>query len=126
MVRDPSASEGQEATLESVAAALDDPDCRTIVRRLDEPMTAGELAERCDIPMSTTYRKLDRLSSASLLTEGTELRADGHHATIYEVDFEELTVSLTADRDLTVEVDRPTRSPDERLARIWAEVRKET
>ena len=126
MGRDPLASNAEEPTLEAVATALDDPDCRAIVRRLDEPMTAGELSERCEIPMSTTYRKLDRLSSASLLAEGTELRADGRHATIYEVNFEEVAVRLTPERELVVDIDRPLRSPEERLARIWAEVRKET
>jgi predicted transcriptional regulator len=126
MVRDPISSNGEEPTLEAVVSALDDPDCRTIVRRLEAPMTASELSERCDIPMSTTYRKLDRLSSASLLSEGTELRADGHHATIYEVDFDEVAVRLTEGRELTVEIDRPIRKPEERLASIWAEVRKET
>lgn len=126
MVRDPMASSGENPSLEAVAAALDDPDCRAIVRCLEEPMTANELSNRCEIPMSTTYRKLDRLSTASLLTEGTELRSDGHHATIYEVDFEEVAVRLTEDRQLVVEIDRPLRSPEERLARIWTEVRKET
>ena len=126
MVRDPRDSGAEEPTLEAVVAALDDPDCRTIVRRLEEPMTASELSDRCDIPMSTTYRKLERLSSASLLAEGTELRPDGHHATTYEVDFENVLVRLTDDRRLAVDVGRPARSPDERLASIWTEVRKET
>lgn len=119
-------AEEPDPELQEVLDALDDEDCRDIVQNLDEPMTAGEIAEACDIPTSTTYRKLDLLSEASLLAEGKELRRDGHHATIYEVDFETVQVTLTEDRSLSVTLTRPARSPEERLAKLWTEVRKET
>lgn len=122
-----SASLGTDAPeLTPVVSALDDDDCREILRELDEPMTAGEVAAECGLPVSTTYRKLDMLTSASLLSEGTQIRPDGHHATRYEVDFE--TVSLHLDeqrRTLDVSVTRPNRDPEERLAAIWGEVRQE-
>lgn len=111
--------------LQRVLTALDDADCRHIVEELNDPMTASEVAETCEIPMSTTYRKLELLSEAELLAEGTEIRPDGHHATLYERDFEEICVGLDDDR-LAVEVERPARTADERLANIWSEVRKET
>jgi len=119
---------GDQPDLQAVLNALEDKDCRTIVRALDEPMTASEVSERCDIPTSTTYRKLDLLSDASLLAEGTEVRSDGHHATLYDVDFEEVVVALEDDqrRELEVSVVRPGRSADERLAALWSEVRRET
>lgn len=125
MVRDPLSGD-DPPDLQSVFDALDDADCRTIIRHLDEPMTATEVSEECDIPMSTTYRKLDLLTEASLLVEGTEIRPDGHHATRYEVDFEAVTIGLTDQRNIDVTIDRPSRSPDERLASLWGEVRKET
>ena len=125
MVRDPFASE-DAPDLQSVLDALDDDDCRTIIRNLDEPMTATQVAETCDIPTSTTYRKLDLLSDASLLAEGTEVRPDGHHATRYEVDFEEVQIRLAEDHDLDVAISRPAGTPEERLASLWGEVRKET
>ncbi len=125
MVRDPLASE-DTPDLQSVLTALDDTDCRTIIRKLDEPMTATQVSETCDIPMSTTYRKLDLLSDASLLAEGTEVRPDGHHATRYEIDFDEVQIRLAEDHDLDVSINRPARTPEERLASLWDEVRKET
>jgi DNA-binding IclR family transcriptional regulator len=125
MVRDPLSGD-DPPDLQSVLDALDDPDCRTIIEHLDEPMTATEVSEECDIPMSTTYRKLDLLTDASLLAEETEIRADGHHATRYQVDFEAVQVGLTEARRLSVAIDRPARSADERLASLWGEVRKET
>lgn len=119
-------SESPSPQPETVLAALDDPDCREIVRALEEPMTASEVVEACDLPSSTAYRKLDLLTDATLLAEGTELRRDGHHATLYEIAFEEVSLELTDDRELTVDVTRPSERPDERLARMWQEVRKET
>lgn len=115
-----------ESELQPVVAALDDSDCRSIIRTVEEPMTAAEIAEACELPSSTTYRKLDRLAAASLLAEGTEVRRDGHHATIYEVDFERVEIALEDDRSLSATVARPARSPEESLARLWTEVRKET
>ena len=125
MVRDPLSGD-DPPDLQSVLDALDDPDCRTIIEHLDEPMTASEVSEECDIPMSTTYRKLDLLTEASLLMEGTEIRSDGHHATRYRIDFETVEIGLTDDRALEVSVGRPAQTADERLASIWGEVRKET
>jgi DNA-binding IclR family transcriptional regulator len=112
--------------LQLVLDALDDPDCRRIIRHLDEPKTAAQVSEDCDIPTSTTYRKLDLLSDASLLAEGTEVRPDGHHATRYEVDFERVVIELAEDRELDVSLVRPAQRPDQRLASLWSEVRKES
>ncbi|WP_338739609.1 helix-turn-helix domain-containing protein [Haloplanus salilacus] len=125
MVRDPLSGD-DSPDLQSVLDALDDADCRTIIRHFDEPMTATEVSEKCDIPMSTTYRKLDLLTDASLLVEGTEIRPGGHHATRYELDFETVSVGVTDTQELEVSIDRPARTADERLASLWGEVRKET
>ncbi|MFB6198530.1 MAG: helix-turn-helix domain-containing protein, partial [Halobacteriaceae archaeon] len=64
-----------EPNLQTVLDALDDQDCRKILEKLEEPMTAAEIAEACDIPISTTYRKLDLLSEGSLVSEGTKVRS---------------------------------------------------
>jgi len=129
MVRDP-LTEEEAPDLQVVLDALDDEDCRSFVRALEEPMTASELSDACDVPLSTTYRKLDLLTDASLLGERTEIRSDGQHTTRYAVEFEEVRVSIEDPeggfRELIVEVTRPERTPDQRLADLWSEVRKET
>jgi len=125
MVRDPFADD-EAPDLQDVLDALDDPDCRAIVTALDEPMTASEISDASDIPLSTTYRKIDRLEEAQLLFEGTEIRPDGQHASIYEVDFEEVVIALTEERDFETEIARQPRTPDQRLESLWSEVRKET
>lgn len=125
MVRDPFEDELSPA-LEDVLDALDDEDCRDIVTALDEPMTASDIAEESGVPLSTTYRKLELLTEASLLHEGVEVRPDGQHASRYSVSFEDVVISLDDERTFEVEISHRPQSPDERLANLWSEVRKET
>jgi len=112
--------------MQAVLDALDDPACREIVQALDEPKTASELSDECDIPLSTTYRKLDLLTEASLLEEQTEIRSDGHHTTRYVLGVESVELALTENGEFEVEIVRPPRSAEERLAHLWSEVQKET
>lgn len=112
----------------NVSALLDtlgDDDCRTIISELADPMTADELSEACDIPISTVYRKLGRLQEVSLLEERTNARSDGHHTTRYKVAFDALHFELTENQTFTVRADRPERTANEQLAELWSEIRKE-
>ncbi len=124
MVRDPLGAE-EDPDLNVVLDVLHDDDCRQIVSALDEPRTASDLVDQCDIPRSTLYRKLDQLTEATLLYEGTEIRDDGSHAGRYEVDFREVIISCDDTREFDVAIDRPPRRADERLAELWSEVKKE-
>ncbi len=124
MVRDP-LTEEDAPDVETVSEALYDADCRVILAELTEPRTVRELLERCEIPRSTLYRKLDRLTEATLVREGTEIRADGSHASRYEIDFDEIRIIRGANADLEVEFERPAKQADERLAELWSEIRRE-
>jgi DNA-binding transcriptional ArsR family regulator len=124
MVRDPSI-EDETPDIDAVLGALHDEDCRAILTELGDPRTARSLLDRCDIPRSTLYRKLERLSEATLVSEGTQIREDGSHATRYRLNFEDVVVTRTGSAGLEVEIDRPVRNPDERLAEMWSEVQKE-
>ena len=132
MVRDPS-RDPEPPSVDEVLDALADDAARQIVAALTEPKTASELSEECDIPLSTTYRKLEMLTDASLLSESTDIRRDGQHTTRYSVSFDAVTVSVDdggegdADRrEFDVEFSRPDRTRDERLADLWSELREET
>jgi len=125
MVRSPGDRE-DEADLESILDALNDDDCRTIVKVLSEPMTAEEISDATEIPLSTTYRKLDRLTEAGLLEEGVEIRSDGQHVSRYILVFDEVIISLSESQELDIELSREPQTADERLASLWTEVRKET
>lgn len=123
MVRNPFAEEDEPEPADVLAALCDD-DCRTIVRNLESAMTASDVSEACDIPLSTTYRKLDMMVNATLLEELTEIRTDGHHTTRYRVGFEEVSITVEEDRTLEVTISRPARTADERLEALWSEVRR--
>jgi DNA-binding transcriptional ArsR family regulator len=131
MVRDPSREE-DPPSVDDVLDALADDDARRIVSALSEPKTASDISEECDIPLSTTYRKLELLTEASLLAESTDIRRDGQHTTRYSVSFETVTVSLDegddgeGGREFEIEFTRPERTRDERLADLWSELREET
>lgn len=112
--------------LEDVLDALDDPDCRTILRLLDEPLTVSELTDSCEIPESTMYRKLDLLSDASLVETQMEIRTDGCHTRRFAVNFDEVRLSLTDERALEVAIDREESDPEQRLSALWSDVRNET
>jgi DNA-binding transcriptional ArsR family regulator len=127
MARDPSREEAPP-DVGDVLDALADDAARRIVTALSEPKTASELSEECEIPLSTTYRKLEKLTDASLLDESTDIRRDGQHTTRYAVAFEEVAVSVDEEneRAFAVEFERPEQARDERLADLWSELREET
>jgi DNA-binding transcriptional ArsR family regulator len=114
-----------DVDLQSILAVLDDPASRTIIRQISEPMTASELSKACDIPLSTTYRKLERLTDAGLLVESTDVRSDGHHTTRYDVAFDSVTIALAEDRSFEVSLELRAEAPEDRLASMWSEVRRE-
>lgn len=86
------------------------------------------MADLCDLPQTSTYRKLEALSDASLVEEQTDIRRDGHHATTYVRDFAGITVAYDGSNfDVAVLAEEPAarESPDQRLARFWAQIGNE-
>lgn len=121
--RPPQATE--EPDLYSVLAALTDDDCRAIVESLTTPMSAQEISEQCDIPLSTTYRKVNLLAEAKLVDEKIDIRRGSKHTKRYEPNFEAVNISLTEGGSLSIEVDTGESEPDRRLDRAWGEIRQE-
>ncbi|RJT07115.1 helix-turn-helix domain-containing protein [Halococcus sp. IIIV-5B] len=119
MVDDSALSE-DSPSLQRVLDALNDDDCRDILREIAEPMTATELIETCEIPQSTMYRKLERLSQASLVRGRDTINPGGGRTTKYTRDFNDVKISVNEDGDFSVTVERPARKTEERLADIWS------
>jgi DNA-binding transcriptional ArsR family regulator len=116
---------GEESDVQTVFDALSDPDCREIAAELDDPATAKEVADRCDLPQTSTYRKLERLSDAGLVEERTAVREDGHHATTYIRDFSGVFVAYDGEESYEVDVMTEETTPDERLAHFWSRISEE-
>ncbi|MWV41067.1 MULTISPECIES: helix-turn-helix domain-containing protein [Natrialba] len=117
----PDRSVDDSPEFESVAAALDDGDCRQIVSVLEEPMTVDEIATRAELPLSSTYRKLDQLTNAGLVDEAADGRRGRNRKSRYVVTFERIGIELDDDREFRVSVER---AKDHLLA-LWSEVRRE-
>lgn len=81
--------------VQALLDALDDPACRAIlVETGDASLSASELSAACDLPLSTTYRKLDALTDAELLEERTRIQRSGKHASEYSRRVEDVVVSV--------------------------------
>lgn len=94
--------------------ALSDETSRQILSALTEPTTAADLAEDCEIPSSTVYRKLDVLTRAGLVTERIILKPGYGRCNVYERNFEHVAISVE-DGEFSVTVDRPSGERDEGL-----------
>lgn len=90
------ATEGDE-TLDEAFGLLSDPDCRALLRAADTAMTTSELAETCDVALSTAYRKVERLSDTPLLVEGVRFDPNGDHAAEYTRGASDATIEFTGD-----------------------------
>lgn len=114
----------ENPSLETVLDSLADEHARSLIRVMDVPRNASELSERSDVPVSTTYRKLEHLESATLIDEDIEIREDGRHTSRYRPNFDSIVLTLTDELELELDIIRPARTTDERLEHIWSEVRK--
>lgn len=80
---------------------LEDPYCRAILEATSsESLTAREVADRVEFPLSTTYRKLHALSDAGLLAERVRLRDVGRNPSEYVRAVENVVLSLEADGEI--------------------------
>ena len=105
--------------LGEIVALLDDEHARSILAATSaEPLSAAELGDRCDVSVSTIYRRVDRLEDADLLDERTRPRPDGHHETVYvaTLDRFELTVR---EGELDWSIDRQGTDVADELTRLW-------
>ena len=83
-------------SIESMLGALEDEDCRAILEATsEESLTASELSERCELALSTAYRKLDTLTDAGLLEEQIRLSRNGKHTNEYVRAIEDIHVSMS-------------------------------
>ncbi|MFC6942504.1 helix-turn-helix domain-containing protein [Salinirubellus sp. GCM10025818] len=96
-----------ESAVQQLLNALDDADCRAILDATDEEaLTANEVSEAHDLPLSTTYRKLDLLTEAGLLEERTRIRQSGKHASEYTRLVDDVVISLGTRGETEVRVSR--------------------
>lgn len=102
--------------LKALLLAIDDGDCREILRAVEEePKAVKEVSEECEIPLSTAYRKVNRLHEAGLVEEKVRLSGSGNHTNVYEENFDGALITLGADGDFEVELVRNRRESPARI-----------
>ncbi|WP_306059209.1 winged helix-turn-helix domain-containing protein [Natronococcus wangiae] len=100
---------------EHVIGVLTDDACREIIAVLEEPLTVPAIADEIERPLSTTYRKLDRLTESGLVRETVGARPGREQKSRYVTDFDRIAIALDDDRDVRVDVER---SNDHSIA-LW-------
>jgi len=96
----------EDQDIESLLGALEDTDCRAIIEATsDEARSAGELSEACDLPLSTTYRKLDQLTDVGVLEEEVRISKSGQHENEYSLRVDRISLSVDAE-GISLEISR--------------------
>lgn len=87
-----------EDEISDLFGSLDDGDVFAILQTVGEdPLSAKEISNRCELPMSTTYRKVNKLADAGLLEESTEISLAGKHTSKYSRCVDTIEMSITAE-----------------------------
>lgn len=87
-----------EVAAGDLLSALEDGDCRALLRAASgEARSVRELSETCDLPLSTTYRKVDTLTAVGLLEEQVRLRESSKPTSEYTLRVERVCLSLSAE-----------------------------
>jgi DNA-binding transcriptional ArsR family regulator len=85
-----------QETMDVLFDVLDDEGSRDILEATaGTALSASEIADACDLPLSTTYRKLDPLTEAGLLTKRLRISRSGKHTAEYERAVDDVTVSVS-------------------------------
>ncbi|WP_254811020.1 winged helix-turn-helix domain-containing protein [Natronosalvus amylolyticus] len=93
--------------VDAILTALNDDDCRTILQTVsdsDERLSAAELSDRCDVPLSTMYRKLEMLTDAALLEERLRIKRSGKHTSEYGQRIADVRVSVDSGAGIELEL----------------------
>lgn len=95
----------EEADIESLLGTLEDPDCRAIIEATtSEALSASELSDRCELPLSTTYRKVDQLTEVGVLEERVRLSRSGQHTSEYTLKIDSIQLSVDSESGIVLEI----------------------
>jgi hypothetical protein len=93
-----------------------------LVATSDDPKSAKELSEELDAAMSTVYDRTEDMVEHRLLLEGTNIRSDGSHHSVFEANVDHLDIDIV-DGELVVDV-HTKESPAERFTSVWNDIRR--
>jgi DNA-binding transcriptional ArsR family regulator len=98
--------------VDEILTLLNDSNCRRILTATaEEALSADELSEECDIPLSTVYRKVQRLVDAQLLAERVRVSSHPQYTHEYALAAESLTVSLLGESGISLRLSERSDPP---------------
>lgn len=97
----------EDSQIEEVLAALKNDRCRKIMRETDrEALSADELSDRCEIPLSTVYRVVQRLVEIGVLEKRVRLSSYPQYTHEYALVAETVTIDIGGESVLSLSVSR--------------------
>lgn len=105
-------SREEDLSAAAVLEALADAGSRVILgAAATGPKTVADLAETCEIPTSTAYRKVNQLTDIGLLTQHNQIRPSGRHVAKYQLRNGKISVSIA--ESVAIEIVCSTASRDQ-------------
>lgn len=100
-----------------------EPTTRAVLEAVnDEPLSAKELADRCDVSGPTMYRRVNAMEEFDLLTTGTQIDPNGNHYTVYESNVDQIEVEIDPSNG-EVTVDLTYRDSTDQFIHLWEGLR---
>lgn len=94
-----------------------------ILKRTYEPKSAQELSDELDIPIATSYRRVEQLVELGLLAEeGKEFSEEGRQRTVYRRKVDGVTIVLGRN-ELEIEFNERTAAKN-KLADVWDDLKQ--
>jgi predicted transcriptional regulator len=94
-----------EAEVQAILDTINDADCRDILDVTGEDvLSTKEISDICDIPLSSTYRKLDNLTDVGLLEKTISIRRTGKHTSEYYTRVADVMMSVNSNDGLSLTI----------------------
>ncbi len=82
---------------------LADPKSRAIIASVaDERKSVSEIADDCDMPLSTSYRRMDTLVESGIVEDALRMKNAGRHEKEYVLRSKEISTGFTVDDTLDI------------------------
>jgi predicted ArsR family transcriptional regulator len=95
-----------------------------ILRATNEPKSAQELSDELEIPIATSYRRIEELTEVDLLElSGREFSDEGRRTKVYRRNVEALEIEFEAEAIEVSVADLP--DVDNSLADVWRDLKAE-
>lgn len=99
--------------IDQLMSALNNKKSRRILSETThEALSADEISDRCDIPLSTVYRKVERLVDAGILVERVRLSSHPDYTREYLLEIETINVDISGDSGLSLMLSRRSTSAE--------------